>query len=149
MAGPTRDSAQGATVDSMINEILAALEVIKKQLPNGELKAIQERIETLHGNQEEMKDDLRAIKRQLLDPEDGVIVRVNKNTEFRLEHEKDHEKEDDTFKKEYEQMMIEHREMMAFKRTASKVLWILFTAIAGIIAAMLFGQFGPQTPPTK
>lgn len=139
MAGPTRETELNASpVDGMMNEILAALEIIKKKLPNGELKTIQERIENLHSNQEEIKDDLRAITRQLLDPEDGIIVRVNKNTDFRLEHEKEYLE----FNKEYEQMMIEHREVMAFKRTISRVLWIVFTAIAGIIAAMLFGQFG-------
>lgn len=119
------------SVDNMMNDILTALEIIKKQLPNGELKAIQERIERIDQSQEDMKDDLRAIKRQLLDPEDGIIVRVNKNTEFRKKQESE--------EKDFDKFMEEHKDMMSFKDTVTKILWIVFTAIAGIILAMIFG----------
>lgn len=119
------------SVDGMMNDILSALEIIKKQLPNGELKAIQERIERIDQSQEDMREDLRTIKRQLLDPEDGIIVRVNKNTEFRKKQESE--------EKDFDKVMEEHKEIMAFKDTATKILWIVFTAIAGIITAMVFG----------
>lgn len=119
------------SVDNMMNDILTALEVIKKQLPNGELKAIQERIERIDQSQEDMKEDLRAIKRQLLDPEDGIIVRVNKNTEFRKKQESE--------EKDFDKFIEEHKDMMSFKDTVTKILWIVFTAIAGIILAMIFG----------
>lgn len=119
------------SVDGMMNDILSALEIIKKQLPNGELKAIQERIERIDQSQEDMGEDLRAIKRQLLDPEDGIIVRVNKNTEFRKKQESE--------EKDFDKVMEEHKEIMAFKDTVTKILWIVFTALAGIILAMVFG----------
>lgn len=119
------------SVDNMMNDILTALEIIKKQLPNGELKAIQERIERIDQSQEDMKEDLRAIKRQLLDPEDGIIVRVNKNTEFRKKQESE--------EKGFDKFIEEHKDMMSFKDTVTKILWIVFTAIAGIILAMIFG----------
>lgn len=119
------------SVDNMMNDILTALEIIKKQLPNGELKAIQERIERIDQSQEDMKEDLRAIKRQLLDPEDGIIVRVNKNTEFRKKQESE--------EKDFNKFMEEHKDMISFKDTVTKILWIVFTAIAGIILAMIFG----------
>lgn len=119
------------SVDVMMNDILNTLDVIKKQLPNGELKAIQERIERIDNTQEDMKEDLRAIKRQLLDPEDGIIVRVNKNTEYR--------KKEESEQKEFEHFLEEHKSVVAFKETATRILWILFTAIAGIIMTMIFG----------
>lgn len=119
------------SVDNMMNDILTALEIIKKQLPNGELKAIQERIERIDQSQEDMKEDLRAIKRQLLDPEDGIIVRVNKNTEFRKKQESE--------EKDFNKFMEEHKDMISFKDTVTKILWIVFTAIVGIILAMIFG----------
>lgn len=119
------------SIDVMMNDILNTLDVIKKQLPNGELKAIQERIERIDNTQEDMKEDLRAIKRQLLDPEDGIIVRVNKNTEYR--------KKEESEQKEFEQFLEEHKSVVAFKETATRILWILFTAIVGIIMTMIFG----------
>ena len=42
------------------------LDCIEKRLPNGELLEIHENV--------------KEIKQILLDPEDGIIVRVNKNT---------------------------------------------------------------------
>lgn len=117
-------------VDIMMNDILDALEVIKDKLPNGELKVIQERIETIEYAQYDMKEDLKTIRRQLLDPEDGIVVRVNKNTEYRkLKDESD---------KEFRKVLDEHKELMSFKSTATRVLWILFTAIIGIVVSMLF-----------
>jgi hypothetical protein len=118
----------------MMNDILSALEIIKTKLPNGELKLIQERIETIDSNQEDMKEDLRTIKRQLLDPEDGIVVRVNKNTEFRKKKEGD--------ERDFSKMMDEHKEILAFKSTVTKALWIVFTALASIVVALIFSQVG-------
>jgi hypothetical protein len=129
MAGGIRPR-NGQEVDIMMNDILDALEVIKGKLPNGELKVIQERIETIESAQYDMKEDLKTIRRQLLDPEDGIVVRVNKNTEYRkLKEESD---------KEFRKVLDEHKELMSFKSTATRVLWILFTAIIGIVVSMLF-----------
>lgn len=129
MAGGIRPR-NGQEVDIMMNDILDALEVIKGKLPNGELKVIQERIETIESAQYDMKEDLKTIRRQLLDPEDGIVVRVNKNTEYRKRKE-----ESD---KEFIKVLDEHKELMSFKSTATRVLWILFTAIIGIVVSMLF-----------
>ena len=129
MAGGIRPR-NGQEVDIMMNDILDALEVIKGKLPNGELKVIQERIETIESAQYDMKEDLKTIRRQLLDPDDGIVVRVNKNTEYRkLKEESD---------KEFRKVLDEHKELMSFKSTATRVLWILFTAIIGIVVSMLF-----------
>ena len=39
--------------------------------------------EQLHSEILELKADVREIKKRLLDPDDGVIARINKNTSFR------------------------------------------------------------------
>jgi len=39
--------------------------------------------EQLHVELLELKQDVREIKRRLLDPDDGTIARINKNTSFR------------------------------------------------------------------
>ena len=36
----------------------------------------------------DLKEDVRFIKRKLLDPDDGTIARVNKNTSFRKSAQK-------------------------------------------------------------
>tara|TARA_R100000008_G_scaffold4870_1_gene3055 strand:+ start:4128 stop:4337 length:210 start_codon:yes stop_codon:yes gene_type:complete len=39
--------------------------------------------EQLHQEMLIMKQDLREIKKKLLDPDDGAVARVNRNTSFR------------------------------------------------------------------
>ena len=130
MAG--RPRAQSGNVDSVMNEILDALDVIKAKLPNGEIKAIQDKIASIESSQEEMRDDLRAIKKQLLDPEDGIVVRVNKNTEFRRRKEQE--------ERDFAKIIDEHKEIMSWKSTVTRILWIFFSSIAGIIVTMMLGK---------
>lgn len=124
----TRLRNTNTDVDIMMNEILDALDLIKTKLPNGELKVIQERIENIESTQDDMKEDVRTIRKQLLDPEDGIIVRVNKNTEFRKKKEES--------EKDYSKIIDEHKELMSWKSTVTRVLWTLFTAVAGIIISI-------------
>jgi hypothetical protein len=131
MSGRTIKSQDG-NVDNMMNEILEALELIKAKMPNGEIKVIQEKISSIDSSQEEMHEDLRLIKKQLLDPEDGIVVRVNKNTEFRKKKEE--------AERDYSKIIDEHKELMSFKGTVTKFLWIIISSIAGIIVALLFGK---------
>ena len=37
----------------------------------------------IHDELRDLKEDVRFIKKRLLDPDDGTIARVNKNTSFR------------------------------------------------------------------
>ena len=117
-------------IDSMMNDILDALDVIKDKMPNGEIKSIQDKIENIESAQEDMHEDLRQIKKQLLDPEDGIVVRVNKNTEFRKRKEES--------EKTFQSIIDEHKELMSWKSTVTKILWILFTAVAGILVSIFF-----------
>lgn len=119
-------------IDGMMNEILESLDLIKSKMPNGEIKVIQEKIESIESSQDDMKEDLRMIKKQLLDPEDGIVVRVGKNTEFRKRKESE--------SKDYARIIDEHREMMSWKETVTKILWILFTSIVGIIVSLIFAK---------
>jgi predicted nucleic acid-binding Zn-ribbon protein len=114
----------------MMNDILDALDVIKDKMPNGEIKSIQDKIENIESAQEDMHEDLRQIKKQLLDPEDGIVVRVNKNTEFR--------KRKEASEKTFQAIIDEHKELMSWKSTVTKILWILFTAVAGILVSIVF-----------
>ena len=131
MATPrTRIAASDGNIDSMMSEILLALDHIRDHMPNGELKDIQQRIKTIETSQLDCKEELRTIKKQLLDPEDGLVVRVNKNTEYRISKQEDEDY--------YDTIIQEHKELISWKNGVSNALWILFTAVAGILAKMFF-----------
>ena len=88
-------------------EICERLECIEKRLPNGELL--------------EMHENIKEIKAILLDPEDGIIVRVNKNTYWR--------KQIDT---------QDIQDLKNFKNNVTKALWAIYTVVLGIIAKLIF-----------
>lgn len=103
--------------ESILNQLTA----IQQKLPNGELIAMAKAMQ-------EMKEDISELKFTLLNPEVGVIVKVNKNTERATDLEKKILELED----EYEHI----DSLIKFKDTATKVLWTLFTALVGVMVTM-------------
>jgi len=113
-----------------LNKILEEIVLMRSNLPNGELKVIQSSIEDLKRSQAYIKDDVSEVKRRLLDPENGIIVRLNENSKYIREKQ---EMED-----YYEEIIDQHKELISWKNTMSKVMWIIFTALIGILTKMMF-----------
>jgi len=88
-------------------EIVERLSCIEARLPNGEL--------------EEMHTMIKEIKEILLDPEDGIVVRVNKNTYWRKELDAD-----------------EFKALIRWKQSITHAMWIAYTALVGIIVKIVF-----------
>ena len=88
-------------------ELLQRLECIEGRLPNGELKEI-------HENVKEIKDIL-------LDPEDGLIVRVNKNTYWRRQLDAD-----------------EFKALLRWKQSVTHAMWVVYSAVLGILVKLIF-----------
>jgi hypothetical protein len=125
---------QDRQIKEILAEVLGELSTMKTKLPNGELRIIQLNIEELKHAQTDMKQDLSDLKKKLLDPDQGVIVKVNENTKFRLEQERIQERDE----KEYKDLMLEHVELMKWKSGVTKSLWVFFTAMVGILAKIFF-----------
>ena len=88
-------------------------EIIKK------LECVEEKL--LSGELEEINQTVKEIKEILLDPEDGLIVRVNKNTYWRRQ--------------------IDTRdiaELKSFKQNVTTALWGIYTLMLGVIAKLIF-----------
>lgn len=88
-------------------EIIAKLECVEEKLISGEL--------------EEIHQTVKEIKEVLLDPEDGLIVRVNKNTYWR--------RQIDT---------RDINELKTFKQNVSTALWGIYTLVLGLISKVVF-----------
>ena len=93
-----------ATINKQIEE---RLQCIEARLPNGEIVEIHENV--------------KEIKEILLDPEDGLIVRVNKNTYWRREIDMD-----------------EFKALLRWKQGVTHAMWIGYTSIVGIIIKLIF-----------
>ena len=88
-------------------EIIKKLECVETKLMNGEL--------------EEIHQTVKEIREILLDPEDGLIVRVNKNTYWR--------RQIDT---------RDIQELKSFKKNVTTALWGAYTLVLGVIAKLIF-----------
>ena len=88
-------------------EIVERLNCIENRLPNGELLEIHENV--------------KEIKAILLDPEDGLIVRVNKNTYWRRELDAD-----------------EFKATLRWKKSVTQALWVSYSALVGILIKLIF-----------
>ena len=117
-------------------EILEEIEFLKTKLPNGEFALLKKSVEDLHGGQETLRSSIRNLKQQLLDPDDGVVVRVNRNSEFR----KDSEERGPLCEKSFENMEDGVDSLLRWKEGVSKALWILFTAVVGLVIKLVIGE---------
>lgn len=73
---------------------------------------------------------LDSLTIKLLDPDDGFVVRVNKNTEFR--------KEVSESLSTCEKTVYEFNEIKSWKENVTKALWVTFTAMVGVIVKLMF-----------
>ena len=78
--------------------------------------------DSVSGNElKEIHQVVNEIKEILLDPEDGLIVRVNKNTFWRKELDAD-----------------EFKLLLRWKQSVTHAMWIAYTALTGIILKLMF-----------
>ena len=117
-------------------EILEEIEFLKKKLPNGEFALLKKSVEDLSIGQNSLKSSIRELKQQLLDPDNGVVVRVNRNSEFR----KDSEKRGPLCEQSFNDMEDSVNTILGWKDNVSKALWILFTAVVGLIIKLVVGS---------
>ena len=115
-------------------EILEEIEFLKKKLPNGEFALLKKSVEDLSSGQNALKSSIRELKQQLLDPDNGVVVRVNRNSDFR----KDSEKSGPLCKASFEDMQDGVQELTIWRQNVTKVMWLLVTGIIGLGFKVIF-----------
>jgi superfamily I DNA/RNA helicase len=115
----------------LMKEILGEIKELKSSMPNSEIKVIQSGMDDIRREQREMKDDISDIKKKLLDPNDGVIVKVNKNTDFRLQEEDRYD--------EYVKFNVDMKELKTWRNGVNRALWIIFGALIAVVVKLVFG----------
>ena len=77
----------------------------------------QAKLEVMMAHIIDMKEDISELKSRLYSPDDGAISRANRNTSFR---------------KEAEPLVREIPELIKFKNTVYKFLWIIISAVVAL-----------------
>lgn len=112
----------------ILEHLIREISEIKAKIPNGEIALL---IKSLN----DVKEDLSELKYILLNPENGVIVKTNKNTEFRIQ-ETDKKVSDTEL---YFRLREEVKDLKEWKSIVSKFLWILLMAVLGLGANVISG----------
>ena len=110
------------TQKDLLESVLSELKHIKTHMPNGELKQMVK-------NQEEMKSDISELKYMLLNPDNGVVVNTNKNTEYRMELQNN--------EVDFRKKLSEIDDLKKWKDGVTKALWIIFGILATVTVRML------------
>lgn len=105
--------------DEAMRDIIDALKDIRKHQPNGELKRIEKCVKGLA-----VKVD--DIHNKIMDPESGLIVQTNKNTEFREKCEP-----------EREGLINQFNGVLRWKRVIEWCLGVVFVAIIGAVIKII------------
>lgn len=110
----------------IIKELLESFVSLKQKMEDPSYIHLDTAIQQLIKNQEDMKRDMSDLKKRLLNPYDGAIVEIRKNTEFRQMQEKK--------EKEYEKLLEEHKDVVKWKSNFTKAFWVIFTTATGLLA---------------
>lgn len=109
------------TQKDILESVLKEIKHIKGHMPNGELKQMQ-------ADMSDLKEDISEMKYSILNPDNGVIVNTNKNTEYRTLLQAN--------QKEFEAKLAEVESIKLWKEGVTRALWIIFGIIAAIIIRM-------------
>jgi len=115
---------------ALMKQILDELQRMGNKIPSGELKILENSIDEMRESQKSMKEDLSELKKKLLDPNDGVIVRVNENTKFRIQ-------EEDRFE-DYMKINVDVQDLKKWQSGINKAMWIIFGALIAIAVKVIF-----------
>jgi hypothetical protein len=120
------------TNSELVRELLEAFSSLKQKMEDPNYVHLEASINQLIENQKEMRQDLADLKKRLLNPYDGAIVELRKNTEWRKEQ---HESE-----AEFRQLNDEHKSLMRWKANVQKI-GIAILSSGGAVAAWFLSEF--------
>ena len=123
---------QDRSPQEMILELYDLFSSFKRRIEDPNYIQIENTLEKLVENQNEMKNEIRELKKQLLNPFDGVIVENKKNSEFREAHGE--------WKDSIDKIIEEHKSIVRWKNSVMKVLIALLTA-SGAIASFFLSKY--------
>ena len=113
----------------LVRELLEAFSSLKAKMEDPNYVQLEASIKQIIENQSDMKEDVSELKKRLLNPYDGAIVEISKNTDFRKEQERN--------QSAYDKLVDEHKALIQWKSTYTKIFWTIFTAAIGVIGYMI------------
>ena len=126
---------QDKNAQEMVLELYELFSSFKKRIEDPNYIQIENTLTQLVDNQNEMKHEIKSLKKQLLNPFDGVIVENKKNSEFREAQE--------ALIKEHDELIEEHKSLVRWKSSISKVGIAILSSI-GVVLTWAISKYFSQ-----
>ena len=123
---------QDKNAQEMVQELYELFSSFKKRIEDPNYIQIENTLTQLVDNQNEMKDEIKSLKKQLLNPFDGVIVENKKNSEAQ-----------EAWLKERDELIEEHKSLVRWKSSISKVGIAVLSSI-GVVITWLISKYFSQ-----
>ena len=114
------------TNKQMLEELQGTLKDIASNTPEEKFKLLRSDIAWV-------KEAVEKLHRRLYNPDDGVVVKVNKNTEFRRDLEKQREQG-----KGIGTVRSDLRQLITWKSSINRAMWIACSLLLGLMLKLLF-----------
>ena len=114
------------TNKQLLEELQGTLDDIASNTPEIEFRLLRKEMTTV-------KDAVDKLHRRLYNPDDGVVVRVNKNTEFRRDLEKQREQG-----KGIGTVRSDIKQLITWKSSINRAMWIAYSLLLGLMLKLLF-----------
>jgi hypothetical protein len=117
----------------LVKELIDAFTDLKTKIEDPNRVYLESSIKQLIENQNDMKEAISGLKKEILNPYSGVVVETIKNTEFRQKMEEKGDLGID--------LLTEHKELMKWKSQITKMGWMVITTLLGMLAFLITGNF--------
>lgn len=118
----------------LVQELYDMFSSFKQRMEDPNYIQLENTLSQLVENQMEMKQEMKELKRQLLNPFDGVIVKTRKNTEY--------VKAQQAKEEEFNKLIEQHKSLVSWKSNMIKFGITSLTVIGGIITFLLNKYLG-------
>jgi hypothetical protein len=125
---------QDKTPKELIGELYELFSSFKQRIEDPNYIQLENTLSQLVENQMEMKQEMRELKRQLLNPFDGVIVETRKNSEY-IKGLQEREGE-------WNKLAEEHKSLVRWKSNVIKFGVAFITAMGAVISFLLNKYLG-------
>jgi hypothetical protein len=115
------------TNKQMLEELQGTLNNIANNTPEEKFKLLRSDIAWV-------KEAVEKLHRRLYNPDDGVVVKVNRNTEFR----RDLEKQREQGKGAFSDRSSDIRQLITWKSSINRAMWIAYSLLLGLMLKLLF-----------
>ena len=119
-----------ASQKDLIEQLISDIADMKDSLPNGNIVRIETAIKLMHQNQEDLKRDMKTIQKRLFNPDTGMVVQTNKNTDFRESNLRAMPK--------YNSIIDDFKNVLTWKKGVQRGLWVIYSTMIGIMIKLLF-----------